>query len=153
MRSTMKRQRRHGFSLLEVLIALAIFSIGTLALIPLFGMVSWGTRGGRDLTNATTRARTYVDKLRNTPFGNLGPCDPANPTNAAATCTPPAAEVTANGPFVVTWTVKAVDGVAAYNFATPTTPNMKRITVTVTCASCARQNLKVEMATIVSERS
>ncbi len=142
MRST-QRQGRHGFSLLEVLIALAIFSIGTLALIPLFGMVSWGTRGGRELTNATTLGRTYIDKLRNTPFGNLGPCNP--------NCTPPAGEV-ADSRYAVTWTVTWVDG-TAYNFATPQTPNMKRITVTVTCATCARQNLRVQMATLVSERS
>lgn len=148
------RPRRNGFTLLEVLVALAIFSVGTLALIPLFGMAAWGTRGGRDLTTATGLARTYIDKVRNTPFNNIGPCDPANPGNAAATCTPPAAEVTANAPFVVTWTVTGVSG-AAYSFASPPAPNMKRITVTVTrpCRDCSNGQRRVQMTTIVSERS
>lgn len=134
-----------GFSLLEVLIALAIFSIGTLALIPLFGAASSGTRGGRELTTATTLARTYVDKLRNTPFNNIGPC--------AAPCAPPAGEVKDPG-YTVSWTVSAADG-SAYNFATPPSPNLKRITVTVTraCSDCPGGQRTVRMATLVSERS
>lgn len=147
---------RRGFSLLEVMIALAIFSIGLLALIPLFATAQWGTQGGRELSTATNLARTYVDKLRNTPFGNLGPCDVANPANPAAQCLPPAAEVAANAPFVVTWTVTAPDA-TAYQYSppapSPPAPNMKRITVKVTCATCARQNLTVQMTTIVAERS
>lgn len=143
---------RRGFSLLEVMIALAIFSIGLLALIPLFATAQWGTQGGRELSTATNLARTYIDKLRNTPFGNLGPCDVANPANPDAECVPPVAEQAENAPFDVFWTVQRHDG-TAYPFAAPTDPKMKRITVTVTCATCARQNLQVQMTTIVAERS
>lgn len=142
-----ERQHQDGFTLLEVLIALAIFSIGMLAMIPLFSTASWGARGGRDLTNATALARTYVDKLRNTPFSNVG-----TGTGCPTACTPPPAEVAANAPFAVSWAVTAVDG-AAYNFVTPPNPKIKRITVTVTCATCARQNLTVRMTTLISERS
>ena len=142
-----------GFSLLEVMISLAIFSIGILALIPLFATAQWGVRGGRDLSTATSLARTYIDNLRNTPFNSLGPCDPGNPGNANATCVPiTAAERNDNLPFVVTWTVQAVNG-AAYPFVAPVEPFMKRITVTVTCATCARQNLRIQMTTIVAQRS
>lgn len=151
MHST-KRQRRGGFTLLEVLVALAIFSIGSLALIPLFGMAAWGSRGGRDLTNATTLARTYVDKLRNTPFGNIG-----TGTGCPTACAPSTAEVTANAPFVVTWTVTAVSG-GTYNFASPPSPNIKRVEVTVVCTTCATPRLSdptqgIRMVTLISERS
>lgn len=148
------RARQRAFTLLEVMIALAIFSIVLMAMVPLFATASWGTRGGRDITTGQVLARTYVDKLRNTPFGNLGPCDPANPSNAAATCAPPTNEVTANAPFVVRWTITAVNG-TAYPYAAPTEPKMKRITVTVTkaCSDCPNQQRRIQMTTIVSERS
>lgn len=141
--------RTRAFTLLEVMVALAIFSIALLAMIPLFGMASWGARGGKELTSAQTLARTYVDKLRNTPFFNIG-----TGTGCPNACTPPAAEVATNAPFQVTWSVTAVDG-TAYNFGSPPTPSMKRLTVTVTkpCADCAGQQRRVQMTTIVSERS
>lgn len=144
------RPRPRAFTLLEVLIGLAIFSIGLLALVPLFSVASWGSRGGQQLTGATVLARTYVDKLRNTPFGNIG-----TGTGCPGACTPPSAEVTANAPYVVSWAITGVDG-AAYNFGAPPNPNMKRITVTVTCATCASKRLAnpgIQMITIVSERS
>lgn len=145
------RTRGHGFTLLEVLVALAIFSIGVLALIPLFSMASWGARGGRDLTSATTLARTYVDKLRNTPFGDLG-----TETGCPTACTPPAGEVL-DSRFTVTWSVTAVDG-TAYNFGSPPNPKIKRIEVTVVCTTCATRRLSdptqgIRMATLISERS
>jgi prepilin-type N-terminal cleavage/methylation domain-containing protein len=151
-----KRPRGRGFTLLEVLIALAIFSIGSLALIPLFGMAAWGSRGGRDLTNATTLARTYVDKLRNTPFFNIG-----GGPGCPAACTPPAGEVT-DSHFVVTWAVTAVNGTTYPLFASPPgpapSPNMKRVEVTVVCTTCATRRLSdptqgIRMVTLISERS
>jgi prepilin-type N-terminal cleavage/methylation domain-containing protein len=145
------RRRPRGFSLLEVLVALGIFSIAMLGLVPLFATASWGVQGSRELTTATTLARTYVDKLRNTPFGNIGPC-----LGAGATCTPPAIvgndEVAANRPYVVTWTVTDVSG-GAYPFGAPPAANIKRITIAVVCPTCRKQNLNVQMTTLVSQRS
>jgi len=140
--TTRRPVRARGFTLLEVLIALAIFAIGVLALVPLFATASWGVRSGREVTMATNLARTYVDRIRNTAFGNIGPCP--------SPCTPPADEVAANAPYVVSWTVTAADG-TAYNPAA--SPNMKRVTVSVTCTACARLNLNIQMITLVSERS
>ena len=145
-----ERRRRHaGFTLLEVMVALAIFSIGMMAMMPLFATASWGSRGGRELTRATLLARSYIDRIRNTPYGLIGPCSPS--------CAPVAAEVAANGPFAVTWTVTWVNGTEYPPFRIPPQPapllDTKRITVTVTCATCARQNLRVRMETLVSARS
>ncbi len=146
--TTAKRRARRGFSLLEVLVALAIASVGLLAMIPLFAQASWGTRSGREVTEATTLARKYVDQARNTPYSILG----STAGCVAGTCAPPAAEAAANAPFQVTWTVTGADG-TAYPFGTPPSPDIKRVTVTVVCASCARAPLRVQMTTLVSSRS
>jgi prepilin-type N-terminal cleavage/methylation domain-containing protein len=152
--ATPRSPRRRGFSLLELLIALAIFSVVLLAMLPLFARASWGLRGSRDLTRATELARTYVDKLRNTPFDSVGLNIPPA-VGACDPCTPPAAEVAANAPFVVTWTVAAADG-SAYPFGgAPPDPNIKRVTVTVTvaCSDCTNGQRRVQMTTLIAQRS
>lgn len=143
MSASMARRTR-GFSLLEVLVALGIFSIGLLALVPLFAQASWGTRGGRELTTAKELARTYIERIRNLPYQNIGPC--------AGSCAIPGAELP--GGYSVSFTVTTATG-GAYPFlpAAPPDPDMKRITVTVVCATCARQNLTVQMTTLVAYRS
>lgn len=145
--------RGHGFSLVEVMVALAIFAIGLLAILPLFGMATYGTQNGRDLSRATALARSYVDKLRSIPYSQVGDC-PGPAGNPSNVCVAPAAEVTANLPYTVTWTVQTAAG-GAYPFppAAPPSPDMKRIQVTVTCTSCANRTLRVRMTTIISARS
>jgi prepilin-type N-terminal cleavage/methylation domain-containing protein len=156
MRTTARRSGLRpgaGFTLIEVMVALAIFSIGMLAMIPLFSTASFGTRHGKELTFATNLARTYVDKIRNTPYANIGlPTTPGCP-NA---CTPPAGEIADNAPYVVTWSVTNADG-AAYNFAAPPTPRIKRVTVRIVCSTCGGKRLSdptqgLTMTTLVSER-
>jgi prepilin-type N-terminal cleavage/methylation domain-containing protein len=135
-----------GFSLLEVMIALAIFSVGCLGLVPLFATASGGTRGGKEVTMAKELAQTYVEKLRNVPFANV--------RNCAGGCVPAdAGEVAANQPFGVSWTVTAVDGTAYPGAAPWPDPNIKRVTVTVTCATCFRPNLRVRVQTLIAEKT
>lgn len=148
-----RRRGTRAFTLVEVLVALAIFSIALLAMVPLFSMAARAGRGSQQLTRATGLARTYVDKLRNTPFARIGVNAPPA-TGTCDPCTPPATEVTNNAPFVVSWTVRAADG-SPYDVAAPPTPNVKRVTVTVTvpCADCAGGQRQVRMVTIIAERS
>jgi prepilin-type N-terminal cleavage/methylation domain-containing protein len=158
MRATFSRSRNRarGFSLLEILIALTLLSIALLAMVPLFSTAAWSARGSRDLNRAAQLARAYVDKLRNTPYPNIG-IDPVTNTpcpGTPPTCTPPAGEVTGEPTATVSWTVQRVDG-TAYDFVTEPTPRIKRIRVTVTveCPDCTGGQRQVEMETLVSERS
>jgi prepilin-type N-terminal cleavage/methylation domain-containing protein len=148
MRTAARVRRRAGFTLLEVMVALAIFSVGLLAMVPLFHMATFGVRNGRELSVATNLARTYVDKIRNTPYGNIG-----TEAGCPAACAPPAAEVTDNAPYVVTWSMTGPNG-GAYSPAA--VPAIKRVTVRVVCPTCAGQTLRstgITMTTLVAERS
>lgn len=147
------RRATRGFSLIEVLLALGIFSVVLLAILPLFSMATYGTQTARDLSRATALARTYVDKMRNMPYAQIAEC-PGTVGDPNNVCAPPAAEVAANAPFTVTWTVQRANG-TAYSFPpnAPPSPDLKRVTVTVTCATCARQNLTVRMTTLIAARS
>lgn len=142
------RTSTRGFSLLEVMVASAIFTVGLLALVPLFAQATLGVRNGRELTVVKELAQTYVEKIRNQAYTNVG-----IGTGCPAACTPASVGEANPAGHTVTWSVARVDG-TAYNFnpGLQPDPDMKRITVTVVCAACARQNLTVRLTTIISER-
>jgi type IV pilus assembly protein PilV len=144
------RSRAAGFTLIEVMIALAIFSIGVLGMIPLFAQATAGARTSRELTQATKLAQTYIDKIRNAPFGNIGPC--------TLPCEAPDVELPAN--YQVRWTVTGSNGGAYTGFTSPSPPmpNVKRVEVIVNCSTCLSPRLRdtsqgIRMVTLVAARS
>ncbi len=107
----MKRYLKNdvGVTLIEVLIATAIFAIGISAVAVLqFKTVSGNTRG-RIITDATTLAEREMERLMEIPYATL--------TSGSDTSI---------APYTVTWTVTEVD----LNDVAPAEP--KRIELTVT---------------------
>ncbi len=62
---------RSGFTLVEVLIALMIFSIGLLGLSAMTISMIRGLSGNKDLTTATVLAQEKMEDIKNTSYGNV----------------------------------------------------------------------------------
>ena len=63
----------HGYTLVEVLLALFLVSIGILSAAPMFVYVMRGNAAGADLAAANTMAAERMEQLRGTDFGSLPP--------------------------------------------------------------------------------
>lgn len=94
-----KKQKRkrflknnRGVSLIEVLIAVAIFAIGISAVAVLQYKTVGGNTRGRMITDATTLAEREMERLMELPYATLG----SGSDNTTA-------------PYTVTWTVTDVD--------------------------------------------
>ena len=64
------RTGSHGFTLIEVLIALAIFAIGILALTSLQAVYIGGNSSARMQTEATTLAAQWLERLKILPYAH-----------------------------------------------------------------------------------
>ncbi|HEV2852547.1 MAG TPA: prepilin-type N-terminal cleavage/methylation domain-containing protein [Thermoanaerobaculia bacterium] len=65
------RKQERGFSLVEVLIASAIFLIIALGVLPLFAQAIRSNLSGRDATDVSNLARSRVEELLQVPFETL----------------------------------------------------------------------------------
>lgn len=65
------RKAERGFSLIEVLIASAIFLIIALGVLPLFAQAIRSNLSGRDATDVSNLARSRVEELLQVPFETL----------------------------------------------------------------------------------
>ncbi len=70
-------ERSDGFTLIEVLISLAIFSIGLLAVASMQLSSAAGNRSARQLGETSAIASAVVEQIMNTPFENVSPTIPA----------------------------------------------------------------------------
>jgi prepilin-type N-terminal cleavage/methylation domain-containing protein len=66
-----KRDFSSGFTLLEVLIAIGILSIGLLGMATLTGSIIGYNRMAREITEATTLAQAKMEELKNEAWGNI----------------------------------------------------------------------------------
>ena len=121
---------KRGFTLIEVMVAMAIFAVGILALAGLQTNYISGNAQARLKTEATALGGHVIEQLRSMPF-DAADLDPAtNPHQ------PP---VGSTGPFNVQWSV-------ADN--TPVN-NAKMVTVSVTPVN--RNGRPVRLSTIIAE--
>ena len=66
-------EHNKGFTLIEVMIAIVILTIGLLALVSVTVMVIKGNSLNRGITTATTLANQQLETLKNTPFSSIVP--------------------------------------------------------------------------------
>ncbi|MGA9479530.1 MAG: prepilin-type N-terminal cleavage/methylation domain-containing protein [Desulfobacterales bacterium] len=130
MRTTAKNNQE-GFTLIEVLIAMAIFAVGILALAGLQVTYIGGNASAQMQTEATALGAQVIEQLKSLPF------DAAELDSAANPHQPPAG---GSGPYDVQWTV-------ADN--TPVN-NAKTIDVTVTPIN-RFNGRRVNISTIIAE--
>jgi type IV pilus assembly protein PilV len=102
-----------GFTLIEVLIVMTIFSIGILAVAAMQMTSTKGNASARRMTEAIAFAENHVENLMRLPYGHAD----LNPTNNP--------HVSSQGPYSVNWNVTEID------LDTDGTNDSKKINVTV----------------------
>ena len=140
-RLTRTRWDERGMTLPEVLIAIAILTIGLLAVVSMLsaGFSDVVVSGGQ--SKATSYARQKIEELKNRCYDNGTTCNPPTATYPASTGndTPPN-EIG----ITRSWTVAQVGATAAPN-------RLSRITVTVTWTTTVGQNQQVIVETMRAE--
>jgi type IV pilus assembly protein PilV len=133
-------RRAEGFTLIEVMMSIAIFAIGILAVA---GLHYWTTRNnttGEVMTQATMLARAQIETLKQqadvAPLATGTVVDPGNPIDANGD---------PGGIFTRQWTVTDPFG-GGY------TANLRQVQVTVSWSRLG-QNRSVVMTSIVRGRS
>lgn len=87
-----------GFTLIEVLMAMVIFTVGILALAGLQITTISGNAAARMQTEATAIGARVVERLRSLPFGHDDLVPMVQPHSLPAS---------SSGPYMVDWTVRA----------------------------------------------
>lgn len=65
------KETQGGFTIVEVVVVIAVFAIGLGSISALFASIQLTQRNNRYLTAATRAARTEVDKIRSTMFTSI----------------------------------------------------------------------------------
>lgn len=147
-----QRRRASGFSLLEVLIAVVVLSVGLLALAALQGSVTQSSADAKVRGRIAAMLSARMDTLRSRGYGSITVGGPTTVTSTTGTCdaTNPddwldcAREQAALGSLSVTQTVALVA------FATPNPAQYKRITLGASWPDATGQVRRLEIASDVS---
>ena len=124
-------KNQNGFTLIEVLIALSILSIGLLALLGLQVAVVRGNAGSRNLTSAVMLAEAKNEELKENGFGK----------NTTGTETNIDGTGQAGGIFTRSWTITSNYGGSS---------NMEQTTVTTTWSDQVRSH-SISIDTVLSD--
>jgi type IV pilus assembly protein PilV len=124
-----------GFTLVEVLVASAIFTFGMLAVLGMLITSMGGNAEGRQTTEATSLAASKMEDLKLTPYANLDDLPSYSDTTTVSTSS-------IQDTFTRTWTV--VD-----NVAPPL--NLKKVVVTTSWTTKGMPH-SVTVQTLVSKQ-
>jgi type IV pilus assembly protein PilV len=127
-------KNENGVTMIELLVALALLSIGLLALFTLQSTAIQGNRDSKEMTTAVFLAEKKIEELKNTPFGSLSLGSTADSNN------PITGSGTTGGIYSRSWNVQSFSGSA----------NMKQITVIVSWTQSG-QSHSAALDTIVSK--
>jgi type IV pilus modification protein PilV len=140
----MKKTADKGFTLIEVLIALTILSIGILGIAGLAGTALRSSSYSRSLTQATNFAQERLEGLMGVDFNNIHVSDaaagdfqrnctgPVGPANAPVyTCTPASpTKMIGNTNYTWSYTVTYID-LDGNGTSNPNVDGLKRVDLTV----------------------
>ncbi len=104
------KQSQTGFTILEVMIAMAIFAIGILGIAKLYIKSQTGNTSARTITQGTTYAQDRIERLMSLPYDSI------------ATNTATVTGASSNETYNISWTVTNNEPVT----------NTKQIALTVT---------------------
>ncbi len=161
-----KAANNRGFTLVEVLIAMTILSIGILGIAGLAGTAIKSSGYSQAITQANNLAQEKIESLLSVDYNNVQATDTTtsnialrrtcaqtgfDPNRPEYTCTPTSADITSLGkPF--TWSYKVaymdLDGVDGAN---PSIDGLKRVDVTISWTDILWHTTK--SVTIVTLRS
>jgi type IV pilus assembly protein PilV len=114
-----------GFTLIEVLIVMTIFSIGILAVAAMQMTSTKGNASARRMTEATALAEKQIENLMLLPYDHAD-LDPTNNPH-----------VSAQGPYSVNWNVTEID------LDSNGTNDSKEVNVTVSWRYAGQRNLSM----------
>ena len=115
-----------GFTLIEVLIVMTIFSIGILAVAAMQVTSTKGNASARRMTEATALAEKQIENLMLLPYDHAD-LDPTNNPH-----------VSAQGPYSVNWNVSEID------LDSNGTNDSKEVNVTVSWRHTGQRNLSMQ---------
>ena len=116
-----------GFTLLEVLIVMAIFSIGILAVAAMQMTSTKGNASARRMTEATALAENQIENLMQLPYDHAD-LNPANNPHPGPQ----------GGPYAMTWDVNEID------LDGDLTNDSKTIDVTVSWSYSGDRNVSIQ---------
>ena len=114
-----------GFTLIEVLIVMSIFSIGILAVAAMQMTSTKGNASARRMTEATALAEKKIENLLQLPYDHAD-LDPTNNSH-----------VSTQGPYSVNWNVTEID------LDSDGTNDSKKVKVTVGWRYAGKRNLSM----------
>ena len=106
----LKRRAQAGFTIMEVALALVIFTMMSVLFAAVFPMATRGAQYGGNYTQAAMIAQHKMDQLRSAGFARL---DLSDLTNLAVVDTPQPAGYPAAAPSGMTYSFTTVDGLAS----------------------------------------
>jgi type IV pilus assembly protein PilV len=114
-----------GFTLIEVLIVMTIFSIGVLAVAAMQMTSTKGNASARRMTEATALAEEQIENLMQLPYDHAD-LDPANNPHLST-----------QGPYLVNWNVTEID------LDSNGTNDSKKVDVAVSWRYTGKRNLSM----------
>ena len=122
-----KRKNHHGFTLIELMIALVVLAFGILGFLFLQGRAVQGRVFGREMSRATFVAQSNIEELSSMNFNHPLLSPGAHPTASEG-----GTDALGNGTLVQSKSLGNFNYYTNWIIPAPTNPNVKTIQMTVT---------------------
>lgn len=152
MRIDSPRRRASGFSLLEVLIAVVVLSVGLLALAALQGSLTQSSADAKVRGRVAAMLSARMDTLRSRGYGAIPVGGPTTVTSTSGACdaTDPGDWLDCTREQAALGSLSVTQTVALVAFTTPNPAQYKRITLAASWPDASGQARRLEVASDVS---